>query len=73
MANKNEKVEDIDPGAYYVDQTCVGHGVCTRIAPNNFDMDDFGYVMKQPETDKQKAACEEAIKSCPSQSIGNDG
>jgi len=45
-------------------------------APENFKMNDDdsnAFVYKQPENDKEREACEEALESCPVDAIGNDG
>jgi ferredoxin len=45
-------------------------------APTNFKMNEDNsnsYVYKQPENDEEKKACEEALKNCPVDAIGNDG
>jgi ferredoxin len=45
-------------------------------SPENFKMNDDdsnAFVYKQPETDEEKAACEEALEACPVNAIGNDG
>jgi ferredoxin len=45
-------------------------------SPENFKMtedDSNAYVYKQPDTDEEKEACEEALTGCPVEAIGNDG
>jgi ferredoxin len=45
-------------------------------APDNFKMNDDNsnaFVYKQPETNEEKEACEEALENCPVEAIGNDG
>lgn len=37
------------------------------------DDDSSAFVYKQPENDKEREACEEALESCPVDAIGNDG
>jgi ferredoxin len=63
-------------GRYYVDSTCVDCDLCRSTAPDFFTRDDesgFSFVYRQPTTAAQIALAEEAIESCPSESIGRDG
>ncbi len=76
MADKNNKLEGQPPGPYYVDSDCISCEACVETAPDFFVMDeesDLAKVIKQPQTDDEKALCEEAIEACPSDAIGNDG
>ena len=76
MADKSQKFSDNVSGPYYVDETCSGCQVCISSAPDNFKMDDdeeYAFVYKQPESDDEKEACEEALDGCPEEAIGNDG
>lgn len=36
MADKSKKVSDNVPGKYYVDENCIGCGLCTSTAPSVF-------------------------------------
>ncbi len=76
MANKNAKVSENVPGKYYVDDQCIACGVCEGTAPENFKMNADGthaYVAKQPENDVEEGQVKDAMSSCPSNSIGDDG
>jgi ferredoxin len=76
MANKNAKTTKNVAGKYYVDTNCVGCGQCCDMAPEYFAEDTTGggmYVSKQPTTPEAIEACEEALKNCPVEAIGNDG
>ncbi|MCE5300932.1 MAG: ferredoxin [Spirochaetia bacterium] len=76
MANKASKVAENVPGKYYVDDQCIACGVCEGSAPENFKMNDDGShacVFKQPANDAEESACKEAMGSCPTNSIGDDG
>ena len=76
MADKNNKVPENVPGPYYVDEDCDDCSLCNDIAEENFgrsEEEGYSFVKKQPENDEEKALCEEALESCPSESIGNDG
>ena len=37
------------------------------------DENSYSFVYKQPQTDEEKALCEEAMGCCPVEAIGNDG
>jgi len=71
-ANKNEK--NI-AGKYYVDQGCISCGQCRDIASEYFAENPNGgfYVCKQPMAPEGIALCEDAIKACPVESIGDNG
>ncbi|MBD0370716.1 MAG: ferredoxin [Pyrinomonadaceae bacterium] len=76
MADPKERVEENEPGAYYVDTTCIDCDVCRDTAPDNFARSDekgYSFVCKQPETEEERILCEEALASCPVEAIGNDG
>jgi ferredoxin len=76
MADPDDKLPDQAPGRYYVDSSCIDCDVCRTTAPNNFEANEdegYSYVVKQPENDEEEAQCEEAMESCPVESIGDDG
>lgn len=75
MANKKDKIPENVPGRYYVDTECAFCQTCIDLAPENFysQNDEYAYVKRQPENEAEEEACKEAMASCPSDSIGNDG
>jgi ferredoxin len=76
MPDKNDRVQENIAGEYYVDSTCIDCDVCRDTAPANFmrsDKNNYSFVYKQPETEEEKALCEEAVLCCPVEAIGNDG
>ena len=76
MADKNDRVPENVCGAYYVDSACIDCDVCRDTAPDNFTRSDehnYSYVFKQPETEEERAQCDEALAACPVEAIGNDG
>ncbi len=76
MADKTDKFEDNAPGKYYIDKTCTYCLVCNEEAPDNIkesDDGDHSYISKQPENDDEIEQMENAIDSCPTESIGDDG
>ncbi|MEX1309851.1 MAG: ferredoxin [Candidatus Sulfomarinibacteraceae bacterium] len=76
MADPDDKLPDQAPGKYYVDSSCIDCDVCRTTAPNNFEANEdegYSFVVKQPENEEEEAQCEEALESCPVESIGDDG
>ena len=74
MADKYDKNPGNVSGRYYVDSTCVHCGWCIGEAPECFLENESGVIVyKQPETADEEYWCEEAMMSCPTDSIGNDG
>ncbi len=76
MADLENRYEDNTKGSFYVDDQCIDCDLCRETAPDNFTRNDDGgysYVYKQPESDDEKALCEEAMEGCPVEAIGNDG
>ncbi len=56
-----------------IDDTCIGCGVCGMIAPTIFKVEGVpATVIKQPETPEEVAQVEQAIASCPVQSISHE-
>jgi ferredoxin len=76
VAAKENKVEGNVPGKFYVDDQCINCDLCREICPDCFGRNEesgSSIVVKQPETQKEIALCEEAMNSCPVGAIGNDG
>jgi ferredoxin len=76
MADKAQKVPENVPGRFYVDATCIDCDLCRETAPRNFvrrDDEGYSYVLRQPETPADEAACLAAMEECPVEAIGNDG
>jgi ferredoxin len=76
VASAADKYEDNAPGAFYTDTQCIDCELCQQTAPNFFARNSTGgysYVFCQPQTDEDKALCEQAIEECPVAAIGSDG
>ena len=76
MASLSERLPENAPGRYYVDATCIDCDQCRALAPEFFGRhSDSGlsFVQRQPETADDIARVEEALTSCATSSIGNDG
>ena len=76
MADRDDKLPGQAPGTFYVDGQCIDCDLCRQAAPLNFDRnhdEGFSFVVRQPETDEEIAACQEALEECPVEAIGDDG
>ena len=76
MADQSQKYPDNVPGKYYVDETCIFCNLCESLAPDNFRAQDDGthdVCYKQPSSEDEEIACQEAMASCPVNAIGDDG
>lgn len=76
MANRNHKTPLNIPGPFYADETCIDCDLCRETAPDIFrrdDMNGVSYVWKQPTTAQECALAEEALRGCPTDTIGSDG
>lgn len=70
-----DKVPGNVDGPFYVeDGACDQCGNCHDVAPNNFSEGDGSYIVsKQPDTDEEYEACEQADIECPMAAIWDDG
>lgn len=76
MATAAERRPDNAPGKFYIDNTCDYCEVCLDEAPNNLkksDNGEYSIVCKQPENEEEEQDLRNAIETCPSESIGDDG
>jgi ferredoxin len=76
MANPLDRNPNNAPGRFYVDDTCIDCDMCREYAPDFFRRDEDrsqSMVYRQPNTPEEIASAEEAMKECPTDSIGNDG
>lgn len=76
MADLSARNADNAAGKFYVDSNCSACQVCISVAPDNFkmnDAEDHALVFKQPEGSAEVEACEDAMKGCPEEAIGDDG
>lgn len=76
MANRNDKNPGNVPGPFYVDTTCIDCDLCRETAPSTFRRDDqlgLSIVYQQPSTPEEWSLAREALKSCPTETIGEDG
>ena len=76
MADRNRKTARNVPGKFYVDDTCIDCDLCREIAPQTFRRDEEtgnSFVHRQPATAEELTLAEEAMRSCATETIGNDG
>ncbi|MCP3098101.1 ferredoxin [Myxococcus sp. K15C18031901] len=76
MADLKTRRPDNAPGKFYVDSTCIDCQLCQDLAPNNFacnEEEEYHYVSRQPRTADELAQVVDALESCPSRCIGDDG
>lgn len=76
MANLAQRLPYNAPGAFYVDETCTDCDLCRTLMPAGFMRNDetgYSFVHHQPQTEAEMDEAREAMSSCPSESIGDDG
>jgi len=76
MADREDKNPLNVPGSYYNDLSCIDCDLCRGMAPEIFTRDEdegLSYVYRQPVTSEEIAKVQEAIESCPTETIGADG
>ena len=76
MAQLELRFSDNSPGLFYVDSNCIACDTCVGIAPRHFRLTndyDHAIVTHQPHTEKEIAACTEALSCCPVSAIGKNG
>ena len=69
--------QDIHPrnaaGEFFNDLSCIDCGMCPELAPSVFRRDHeegFSFVFRQPSNQEERDAALDALKSCPTESIG---
>ncbi len=75
MPNLLERLSRNAPGPFYVDASCTDCDLCRSLAPEFFHRDDdtgYSFVYRQPITPDEIAQADDALTSCPSESIGRD-
>jgi ferredoxin len=76
MADVSNRYSGNASGRYYVDDQCIDCDLCRQTAPNNFARDEksgHSFVFRQPRSDQEITACQEAMQNCPVEAIGDDG
>jgi len=76
MADVANRYAENAPGRFYVDDQCIDCDLCRQTAPMNFARDEehgHSFVFKQPQTPEEEGECQEAMRNCPVEAIGDDG
>jgi ferredoxin len=78
VADKDHKVPENVPGAWYVDDTCTPCRVCldVQLAENFLKYNDdetYVYFYRQPDGEEEIQAAGESMAICPQGAIGEDG
>lgn len=73
MADPDLRFSQNVPGPLFVDENCIDCDLCRERVPEIFRRDDVGahsFVARQPLSEKESAACREALEDCPADAIG---
>lgn len=76
MATFSDRNPDNVSGRYYTDSSCIDCDQCRVLAPELFGRNEdtgHSYVQRQPVTPEEIALAEEALATCATESIGNNG
>lgn len=76
MATLSLRISENAPGRFYVDSACTGCFLCWFLAPGLFkQVPETGHfcLRHQPETPEGVRLVLDAMKFCPTSSIGSDG
>jgi ferredoxin len=76
MTASGTRLEENEPGKYYVTDACDGCGLCFSKALQNFmysNDSSYYYIYQQPADEREEADIVEAISVCPQDCIKSDG
>ena len=76
MQQSAKRLEENEPGKFYVTDGCNGCGLCFSKALQNFmysNDSSYYYVYQQPADDREEEDIREAISVCPMDCIKDDG
>lgn len=76
MAEKQKRLSENVAGKFYIDSECINCELCVEIAPSFFKTESVSgnqYVYKQPTLPSEISKVKEAIDSCPTEAIGDNG
>lgn len=73
MADPELRWPDNVKGRFFVDEHCIDCDLCRSTAPQNFERssDGYSFVTKQPVTEHELKACDQAMRECPVEAIGD--
>jgi glyoxylase-like metal-dependent hydrolase (beta-lactamase superfamily II)/ferredoxin len=73
MAQRAKAFPDNAPGSFFVDRDCIDCETCYTMVPDVFeDAGNHSRVRRQPRTDAERRAAQQALVACPTASIGTD-
>jgi glyoxylase-like metal-dependent hydrolase (beta-lactamase superfamily II)/ferredoxin len=73
MAQRAKAFPDNVPGSFFVDRDCIDCETCYTMVPEVFeDAGNHSRVRRQPRTDAERRAAQQALVACPTASIGTD-
>ena len=73
MAQRAQAWADNAAGPFFVDRSCIDCETCYHLAPDVFeDAGGHSRVHRQPRTDAERRAAQQALVACPTASIGTD-
>jgi ferredoxin len=71
MANPKKRVAENVPGGFFVDSTCIDCDACRQIAPVVFgEAAATSFVKAQPVSSTDRRQAVQALRACPTGSIG---
>ena len=76
MAEKSKRLPENVVGKYYIDSECINCDLCIEIAPSFFKKGEDSqnqFVYQQPSLPSEILKIKEAMESCPTEAIGDDG
>ncbi len=74
MASQSRRLEENQPGPFFVDDSCIDCDTCRQLAPDVFARSEArgcSYVARQPDGDDQRRRTRLALIACPAASIGS--
>lgn len=73
MSDPHKKVPENEPGAFFVDSSCIDCDTCRQLAPSTFaDAGEYSYVYSQPSGEQERRLALHALLACPTHSIGTE-
>lgn len=71
MADVKERLPENVEGPYFITSECIDCKLCRELLPDVFfEVEGRHFVGRQPKNEREREIAEEAIESCPTESIG---
>lgn len=74
MASERRRLSENQPGAFFVDDSCIDCDTCRQLAPDVFGRSErrgCSYVARQPDGEDSRRRARLALIACPAASIGS--